>query len=72
MVEQYGVKVDVELHKEIKSRYEALQLAPYKGFVNPVYRPVTNDKGEIIDIKVDYTESFVKQMIRYSKEYSNL
>ncbi len=72
LVEQYGVKVDIELHKEIKSRYEALQLAPYKGFVNPVYHPVTNDKGEIIDIKVDYTESFVEQMIRYSKEYSNL
>lgn len=72
LVEQYGVKVDSELHKEIKARYEALNLAPYKGFVNPVYHPVTNDKGEIIDIKVDYTESFVKQMIRYSKEYSNL
>ena len=72
LVEQYGVKVDPELHKEIKARYEALNLAPYKGFVNPVYRPITNDKGEIIDIKIDYTESFVKQMIRYSKEYSNL
>lgn len=72
LVEQYGVKVNLELHKEIKARYEALKLAPYKGFVNPVYHPVTNDKGEIIDIKIDYTESFVKQMIRYSKEFNNL
>lgn len=72
LVEQYGVKVNPALHKEIKARYEALKLAPYKGFVNPVYHPVTNDKGEIIDIKIDYTESFVKQMIRYSKEFNNL
>lgn len=72
LVEQYGVKVNPALHKEIKTRYDALKLAPYKGFVNPVYHPVTNDKGEIIDIKIDYTESFVKQMIRYSKEFNNL
>ncbi len=72
LVEQYGVKVDQELLKEVKERYAKLQLAPYKGFVNPVYTPVLNDKGEIIDVKVDYNESFVKQMIRYSTKYSNL
>jgi dipeptidyl-peptidase III len=72
LVEQYGVKVDQELLKEVKERYAKLQLAPYKGFVNPVYQPVLNDKGEIIDVKVDYSESFVKQMIRYSTKYSNL
>ena len=72
LVEQYGVKVDQELLKEVKERYAELQLAPYKGFVNPVYQPVLNDKGEIIDVKVDYSESFVKQMLRYSTKYSNL
>ncbi len=72
LVEQYGVKVDQELLKEVKERYAKLQLAPYKGFVNPVYQPILNDKGEIIDVKIDYNESFVKQMIRYSTKYSNL
>ena len=72
MVEQYGVKVDEELHKEIKSRYQKLQLAPYKGFVNPIYEPVLDKNGEIIDIKVRYDENFVDQMIRYSKEFGNL
>lgn len=71
LVEQYGVKVDPELHKEIKSRYEALHLAPYKGFVNPVYEPIYKGE-EIIDVKVHYNESFVDQMLRYAKEYSNL
>ncbi len=72
LVEQYGVKVDQEILKEVKERYAKLQLAPYKGFVNPVYQPILNDKGEIIDVKIDYNESFVKQMIRYSTKYSNL
>lgn len=72
LVENYGVKVDPTLHKEIRERYAKLKLAPYKGFVNPVYKPVLNEEGEIIDIKVEYKESFLMQMLRYSKEYGNL
>lgn len=70
LVETYGVKVDPELHKEVLSRYEALNIAPYKGFVNPVYTPVTDKNGEITDIKVDYTEDFLPQVLRYSRDYS--
>jgi dipeptidyl-peptidase-3 len=72
LVENYGVKVDPTLHKEIRERYAKLKLAPYKGFVNPVYQPILNEEGEIIDIKVEYKESFLMQMLRYSKEYGNL
>jgi dipeptidyl-peptidase-3 len=72
LVETYGVKVDPELHKEIKRRYEALGLAPYRGFVNPVYKPVLDKDGRIIDVKIEYTENFTEQMLRYSKEYANL
>jgi dipeptidyl-peptidase-3 len=70
LVETYAVKVDHELHKEVLERYAKLNIAPYKGFVNPVYTPVTNSKGEITDIKVTYTEDFLPQVLRYSKEYS--
>jgi dipeptidyl-peptidase-3 len=72
LVETYGVKVDPELHKEVKERYEALGLAPYKGFVNPVYKPVLNKDGQIIDVKIEYGENFTEQMLRYTKEYANL
>jgi len=72
LVETYGVKVDPELHKEVKERYNTLGLAPYKGFVNPVYKPVTDKNGNIIDIKIEYNEDFSGQMLHYSKEYSNL
>lgn len=72
LVETYGVKVDSELHKEILARYKALDLAPYKGFINPVYTPVYNEAGEITDVKVDYSESFATQNLRYSKDYSTL
>ncbi len=72
LVETYGVKVDPELHKEIKERYDALGLAPYKGFVNPVYKPVVDKNNQITDIKIEYGENFSGQMLRYSKEYSNL
>lgn len=71
LVEKYAVKVDPELHREVLDRYAKLNIAPYKGFVNPVYTPVLKD-GEIVDIKVDYTEDYMPQMLRYSKDYSGL
>jgi len=72
MVETYAVKVDPELHKEILERYKKLNLAPYKGFVNPVYQVERNADGEITDIKLDFTEGYIEQHLRYSKEYSPL
>ena len=72
MVETYAVKVDPKLHAEVLQRYTALHLAPYKGFVNPVYTAITDDKGEIQDVTVDYTEGYAQQMLRYSRNYSNL
>ena len=72
MVETYAVKVDPELHKEILSRYEKLNLAPYKGFVNPVYTPEFDKDGNIIDVKISYTEGYAEQMLRYSKDYATL
>lgn len=72
LVEQYGVKVDPELHKEIKERYGKLGIAPYKGFVNPVYEAVRGKQGNIIDVKVSYKEDYAEQMMRYSKDYSPL
>ena len=72
LVENYGVKVDLQIHKEVKERYEKLNLAPYKGFVNPVYEVVYDNNNKIININVNYNEGFEEQMIRYSKEYSNL
>ena len=72
LVEEYGVKVDQKLHKEVKERYAKLNIAPYKGFVNPVYEAVTNDKGEITDIKIRYNEGYTEQMLRYSKDYHTL
>jgi len=71
LVEKYAVKVDPELHREVLDRYAKLNIAPYKGFVNPVYTPVVKD-GEIVDVKVDYTEDYMPQMLRYSKDYSGL
>ena len=71
LVEKYAVKVDPALHREVLDRYAKLNIAPYKGFVNPVYTPVFKD-GEIVDIKVDYTEDYMPQMLRYSKDYSGL
>ena len=72
LVEAYAVKVDPELHKEILSRYEKLHLAPYKGFVNPVYTPEFDKEGNIIDVKISYTEGYAEQMLRYSKDYATL
>ena len=70
LVEKYGVKVDPELHAEILKRYEGLNLAPYKGFVNPRYEPVLDANGEILDVKVIYGEGYAEQMLRYSRDYS--
>ena len=72
LVEDYAVKVDRTLHDEVLERYSHLNLAPYKGFVNPVMKEIKNDKGEVTDIILDYTEGFVEQMLRYSKNYSFL
>jgi len=72
LVETYAVKVDQDLHQEILARYEKLNLAPYKGFVNPVYTPVINRKGVWEDVKIDYTEGYIEQHLRYSRDYSNL
>jgi dipeptidyl-peptidase-3 len=72
LVESYAVKVDPALHKEIRDRYSKLNLAPYKGFVNPVYKPVYDKKGRITDVKISYDENYVEQHLRYAKEYSNL
>lgn len=70
LVENYAVKVDPDLHKEVLERYSALGIAPYKGFVNPVYTLEKNADGEITDVKVSYTEDFLPQVLRYSKEYT--
>ncbi|GHT48632.1 dipeptidyl-peptidase III [Bacteroidia bacterium] len=72
LVESYAVKVDPELHKEILERYKKLNIAPYKGFVNPVYEAIKDKKGNVTDIKVTYTEGYAEQMLRYSKNYSDL
>ena len=72
LVENYGVKVDPELHREVLSRYQALNIAPYKGFVNPRYELVKDSSGEITDVKIKYGEGYVEQMLRYSRDYSPL
>lgn len=72
MVERYGVKFDRSLHMEVMARYARLNIAPYKGFVNPVYTAITDNAGNITDVKIDYTEGYVDQMLRYSKDYSPL
>lgn len=72
LVETYGVKLDKALHEEVRERYRTLHLAPYKGFVNPVYVPEYDAEGKIADVKIDYTEGYTEQMLRYSRDYSNL
>lgn len=72
LVEDYGVKVDQTLHAEVLERYAHLNLAPYKGFVNPVMKEVKNAAGEVTDIVLDYTEGYAEQMLRYSRDYSFL
>lgn len=72
LVEKYAVKLDATLHEEILNRYRSLHLAPYKGFVNPVYLPQYDAEGRIVDVKFDYTEGYTEQMLRYGRDYSNL
>lgn len=72
LVENYGVKVNPELHREVLARYEKLHLSPYKGFINPVYKVAKDAAGNITDVRLDYTESYEDQMLRYSREYNTL
>lgn len=72
LVENYGVKIDLVLHHEIRERYVRLHLSPYKGFVNPIMREVKDDSGHVTDITLDYTEGYAEQMLRYSRDYSYL
>ena len=72
MVERYAVKVDADLHAEVLERYQRLNLAPYKGFINPQLLPVYDENNEICDIQVNYGESYAHQMLRYSTEYGTL
>lgn len=70
LVEKYAVKVDPAIHKEVLERYAKLNIAPYKGFVNPVYTPVFDKNGELTDVTISYDEDYPTQMLRYSKQYS--
>ena len=72
LVEKYAVNIDPELHREILARYKKLNLAPYKGFVNPKMTLEMDEEGEITDVVLDYEESYVDQMLRYSDEYGTL
>ena len=72
LVENYAVKVDPALHAEVLERYKKLNLAPYKGFVNPKYELVTDENGNVTDVTVSYDEGYVEQMLRYSTDYSPL
>ncbi|MDE6383358.1 MAG: dipeptidyl peptidase 3 [Paramuribaculum sp.] len=72
LVEEYAVKVDPTLHQEVLDRYSHLSIAPYKGFVNPVYTLVTDAEGQPVDVTISYTEDYPSQMLRYSRDYSPL
>ena len=72
LVEEYGVRIDPSLHAEVVDRCAQIGLVPYKGFVNPVMHEVYDKQGEVIDITLDYTESYTEQMLRYSRDYSFL
>ena len=72
LVERYAVQVDAELHQEVLERYRRLDLAPYKGFINPMMLPVYDQNGQIVDVQLYYGESYAHQMLRYSTEYGTL
>ena len=71
LVDTYGVKIDIDLHKEVKERYDKLSIPPYKGFINPVLKPIF-DKEKIIDVQIEYPEDFTEQMLYYAEKYSYL
>ena len=70
IIENYGVKIDADLHEEILRRYDKLNLAPYSGFVNPKLIPVFNNYGEIADVEVEYVNDYLGQMMEYGRNYS--
>lgn len=70
LVEGYGVKIDPTLHAEVLERYKKLNIAPYKGFLNPKMTPVRDAQGEITDVELDFSETLEEQMLRYSRDYS--
>ncbi len=72
LIQTYAVKVDPKLHKEVLDRFSKLDIPPYRGFINPVYTPVLNDKGEIEDVTISWPESYSEQMLRLSRDYSPL
>lgn len=72
LVEKYAINFNKKQHEEVLKRYEQLNIAPYKGFINPVLRPILNENNNVVDIIADYSETYSEQMLRYSKEYSTL
>lgn len=72
LVQKYAVKIDPKLHKEVLTRFSTLDIPPYRGFINPVYTPVTGADGEITDITISWPESYAEQMLRLSDQYSPL
>ena len=72
LVEKYAVKVNPDLHREVLERYATLDIAPYRGFVNPIYTPVTDADGRITDVTISYGEEFLPQVLRYSRDYRTL
>lgn len=72
LVEKYAINLNKKQHEEVLKRYEQLNIAPYKGFINPVLRPILNENNNVVDIIADYSETYSEQMLRYSKEYSTL
>lgn len=72
LIEKYAVKVDPKLHTEVLQRFSKLDIPPYRGFINPQYVPVYDDKGEITDVVIKYGETYPEQMLRLSRDYSTL
>ena len=72
LVEKYAVRIDPELHREMLERYQKLNLAPYKGFINPKYNAIESKEGEMIDVMLDFSEGYAAQHLRYSRDYSVL
>lgn len=72
LINKYAVKVDPKLHKEVLDRFSKLNIPPYRGFINPVYEPVYDEKGNITDVKLKYGEDYKDQMLRLSQDYTTL